>query len=297
MKLKKIVILVISIFLISILYINYNGLKKYSKTIKFNSNDINITVYSKDKNILNKIEQIYRKYDNNSLYDIKHNFSSEEYLKLDENFYKLINKGLELYEKSNNTIDISKGNLKELLNSYKILNKAPDNLELKLASNRDIKDIILKDGYIKNNHININVDDYIESYILINVEKLLRKEKINNYFINSDKSILVGSNFNKKYNILVSLDDNNYELVKANNKYIITKKNVYDYKNNKYYDNYKSITIITENQEKSLYMANLLYSYSIEEGLNIINKEKDVEALWYTSDNKKITSDGFKKYH
>ncbi len=60
-------------------------------------------------------------------------------------------------------------------------------------------------------------------------------------------------------------------------------------------NNMTGVTVITKDCAEGDALSTTLFLMTVEEGKEYI-KKYDVEALWYTNDNKIIKSEGFSKY-
>ena len=58
----------------------------------------------------------------------------------------------------------------------------------------------------------------------------------------------------------------------------------------------KSVTVITSDSALGDILSTYLFLLDIDEGKEYINNLDNVEAIWYTNDNKEIKSNGFDKY-
>ena len=139
---------------------NQFRIKKYQITLTAFHSNVIIKYNTKDASLAKKvdrtIQEIYKKYDQltdttkeyegiYNLYYIRHNFSKEDYLTLDKDLYDLLSYGIDLYEKTNEKVDISLGNVINLWNSYlENKNGIPTRQELKIVHNQTIKNIVLK---------------------------------------------------------------------------------------------------------------------------------------------------------
>jgi len=311
---KKINIIIYLILFIITITISYNCFftnKTYLKTYEYLDSTIIIEISSKKEDYFSEIEKIIKKYDNylnttnkNSLYYINHNFEKEKYLTIDADLYNLVNYGIDVYNKSNQKIDISQGNLYDLWDSY-IINKIsiPTDEELKLTQTNNINDIILKDKKILNNKININLDYIIKGYVIDEIKNYLNNKNITDYIIRINNTILVG---NKTKTIGLPDPDNKNNILKIiekKNKAIVTTScsdKYFDYKDNRYHNiidlntlkpaNYvKSVTVIADDVKEAEIISKTLFMMPIEEGKKLI-KAKKIQVIWYTLNNQIITN-------
>lgn len=296
------IIIVISIIPLY-LFLPRNITKTYNEgiiTIKTNK--------LKEKEIFNDVEQILSKSYKDELYQINHNFNKEEYLTINEELYNIIKYGIELYNESNGLIDISKGNLYDIWNSYintKVGN--PTKQELELSNNQKIDDIILKDNKILNNHINIYIDNILKSIKMSQIKDILDDNHIKDYTINFDDKIIIGNTIETVG--LFDIDNNLYETLKISNKAIsITNnyQNYYIYDNEIYHNNIdlntlypanyiQGVTVIASDIKEANKYSNMLFQMSIEDGKKLI-EEKNIDVIWYTNDNEVIETNNVINY-
>lgn len=333
-KLKPIIIIILIVCILLslsiIFYIYINKEKEYSKNLFYMDTYIYIKIYEKDKNkankVLNEIEQIYKeyhqlsdrynKYDNiKNLYYIHNNTEENEYIKIDSRLYNMIQYGISWYDKSDGLIDISMGNVIDVWKKYREnKNGIPTTEELNTA-NDNKKDIILKDNnLILNNHANIDLGAISKGYVTNIVKEYLEKNKVNKYLINAGGTVVVGNNYKKTlYKIGLEDPNNNgdvYKIIKGNNISVVTSggyERFYEYNGKKYHhiihpksltspQNMKSVSVICQDSSLGDILSTMLFLMSVEDGKEYIKTLDKVEAIWYTNDNKIITSDGVYKY-
>ena len=330
---KNISLIYILISACSIIFLfSYDTTKEvleYTDTFNYLDSSIYLKIYTtsseKAEEIFLNIEEIYNDYDLlvdknkaydgiNNLYYINYNLTNNEYIKLDKKLYKLIKYGKSLYELTDGLIDISKGSVIDVWSSYQYTAYGvPTIEELNLINVFDIDDIVLSNNKIKNNNVNIDLSAISKSYVTSLVIDYLKDNNINQYVINAGENISVGDNFGDDYyTIGIGNPDNAgdiIEVVNGNNIDVVTigSYNEYYYFNNTRYnyqinpktlypsEYFKSVTVISSDINKSNYIANALFLMDIDSGMEYI-KKKNVEVLWYTTDNKIITSDNFDKY-
>ncbi|MBP3460949.1 MAG: FAD:protein FMN transferase [Bacilli bacterium] len=330
-KINKVIWIIVLLLILSFigLFI-YNKNKKEEYTAKFFYMDtyIYVKLYDINKETADKyikeIENIYKKYheltdrynayDNvKNIYYIKNNDSEEEYIKIDKELYDIIEYGTYYYEKTNGLVDISMGNIIDVWKKYRDnKNGIPTKEELEKANN--IVKIELKNGTIKNNHPNIDLGSISKGYTTKIVGEYLKKNNINKFLINAGGNVLVGDKKqNKEYTIGIE-DPNNkndiFKIVKGDNIAVVTSggyERYYEYEGKKYHhiinpktlypsNNMKSVTVITSDSALGDILSTYLFLLDIDEGKEYINNLDNVEAIWYTNDNKEIKSNGFDKY-
>jgi thiamine biosynthesis lipoprotein len=308
--------------IILILFINLNKKNSYYKIYSYFDTDIIITLYdtnkTKSNNIFNKIEDIYslydklldkqNKYDNlENLYTINHNFLKDDSIKISSELADLIKYGLDIYEKSDNYIDISKGNIWDLWDAYLTtkINK-PSNLELTLANNQNIEDIVLNDeNELENNHVNLNFNLIIKGYVLDIICDLLKENNIDYYTINDGENIIVGKSLNDNYKIGIEDPDNENNVLTilsaseeaisitdySNNYYVEDNTRYHSYISSKTLypaNNFKSVIVISDDIKNSEYLSKTLFFMSLEEGKEFIKDKNYKKIYWYTLDDEMI---------
>lgn len=317
---NKIIYFILIVLTVILLLLFIFQKKEYIKQYNYMNETFIIKIKSNKKisnNLFNEIDELLNKYSKltdtkneyegiNNLYFIRHNFLSNEELKLDDDLINSIEKGIFIYNKTNGKIDISKGNLYDLWNEYfELKNGFPSSQEIELASNQKIADIILNDTKIKNNYININLDYIKVPYILNKIKIIIEDSNIFDYYINCNNDIIVG---NKKNGYKIAIQDpddetNIIDIINENNKYIST-TNILDYYkyNDKVYSkiidaeikqpvsNIKSVTVITNDYNYSLYLSKYLFMLDLDSAKKYVKGLNNVKVIWYTFDNQIITS-------
>lgn len=237
-----------------------------------------------------------------NLYDIKNNDLDLEYLTLDLDLYNLIKIGYDWYFKSNHYLDIGIGNL---MDNY-LKNDSLDNLDIE----SDIEKIELKGNKIKNNHVNIYLDDIKKGYVVDKISEVLNKNNIDTYFINTGSVVKVGhKDNNEPYKVGLeepSKKVNMYEFLKVQD-LAYTSINFYektkfiDRKEYTYYlnpvtkepvDYIKGVTVLSKSALESSILS-LINFYNEDKDLL---KEYDAEAIYYYDKDNQVKTDGFSKY-
>ena len=306
--------------------------KEYTSDLFYMDTYINIRFYTSDSKkatvALEETEQIYsdyhklsdryNAYDNiTNLYTILHNKSNDEYLEIDSRLYDMISYGLEWKEKSNGKFDVSIGNVIDIWKNYRDIGVGiPNDDELKIAKLNTISNIELKDNnLILNNHPNIDLGAIAKGTATEEVGKYLESIGINKYIINAGGSVKVGKHYNNsKYSIGIENPDSNgtdiYKVVYGNNISVVTSGGYlrfYEYNGKKYHHiidpdtlmppTYsKSVTVVCNDSKLGDVLSTILYLLPIDEAKAYLKNFDNVEAIWYTNDNKIITTEGFYKY-
>lgn len=320
------------IFLFIIFSINKNIEKEYTDNLFYMDTYIYIKIYSNDeekaKRVLKDTDFLYKKYHQLSdrynhydgitnIYDILHNSTKEEYIKIDHELYNMISMGLEWLEKSNGLLDIRMGNVIDVWKVYRdIENGIPSMEELKVAKENTIKNIELKDNnYILNNHPNIDLGAIAKGYATQKVGEYLESQGITKYIINAGGNVKVGNHYNNSsYSIGIENPNSSvgdvYKVVYGNNISVVTSggyARYYEYNGKKYHhiidhntlfppEYSKSVTIITNDSTLGDILSTFLFLLPIEKGKEIVDIMDDVEAIWYTNDDKIIKTKGIEMY-
>ena len=61
-------------------------------------------------------------------------------------------------------------------------------------------------------------------------------------------------------------------------------------------DFFSSVSVLCENSARADAFSTALFCMSYEEGKALVEKTKDIEAMWVTANGEKMYSSGFKKY-
>ena len=313
------------LMIVFILFMIFNKKEKeYTKKFFYMDTYIYVKIYTnKDGNkILNDVENIYKEYHelsdrynsyNNvkNIYYIKNNKEKSKYINIDKKLYDLIKYALDY---NNELIDIGMGNVIDIWKNYRDNGTGlPSIEELKIAKLNQ-KDIILKDSKILNNHPNIDLGCIAKGYTTKKVGEYLNKKGVNKYLINAGGNVLVGDNINNKdYTIGIenpNQKDDIFTILKGKNISVVTSggyERFYEYNEKKYShiidpnslyptDYMKSVTIISKDSALSDLLSTTLFLMDIEDGKKYVDSLDNVEAIWYTNDNKIIYSKNAEKY-
>lgn len=307
-----------------------NEVKEYSSNVFYMDTYMNIKIYGtsekKAKVALKEVEKIYRHFHQisnryeavsgvNNLYTIKHNTSDKEYLTIDRDLYRLIEYGVSWYELSDEKFNINMGNLVDVWKSYRDKKTGvPTEEELQSTGSMDIKDIVLKDGNkILNNHVNIDLGGLAKGYATEKAGEYLRTSGFERFLINAGGNVMAGDHYaNSVYSIGVENPETGgvFKIVKGNNLSVVTSggyERFYEYKGNKYNhildpatkypaNNVLSVTIVTSDSGKADALSTTLFLMSVEDGQKYLEQFDDVEAIWYKTDGKIVTTPGMKEY-
>ena len=300
----------------------------YEKNIYVMDTVINIKVYSeKDaSDILEKIEELYNEYniltdrynsydDTKNIYYINNILNVGEEVKLDYKLYDLINFSLE-FSKKYDKVNIAMGNLRDVWKKYRdSASGIPRYEELNGISSISESDIILNDGnIIKLSDVKLDLGCIAKGYVTQLAGELLESNGFDKYIISAGGNIKVGKKYSSnpyKIGIQDPVDKNNiYKIVNVSNRSVVTSggyERFYtwegvDYSHiidpdTLYPSNYmKSVTVIMEDSAYADFFSTYLFMIPISDGINFVNSNSNIEAIWYGLDGKIYTSSGFSNY-
>lgn len=324
---KLILVFIIAMLLCFLLYFCFNKKDEYTKNIYYMDTYIYVKIYEKNKNtaedILDEVEKIYKEYHELTdrynhhdgilnVYDIYNNNLDSETLTLDEKLYEILEFS-DIWNKKYYKLNIEMGNIIDIWKKYRDEKTGiPTLSELKDNSNY-VDLILLGNNKILNNHPNLDLGSIAKGYATEKVGEYLESVGINEYLINAGGNVKVGKSYNKDYyKIGVQspiASDELLTIVKGNNISVVTSggyERNYIYNGKEYHhiidpenlfpsEYVKGVTVISKDSSIGDVLSTILFLMSVEEGQEFI-KEYDVEAIWYTNDNKIIRSEGFSNY-
>ena len=274
---------------------------EYSRVI----NGYNVKIYTQTKKKADKtfadLEDIVDKYSSYNAKDgeiayINNNDDKSDTLVISSDLYKM----LVLLDDYNTSF---KGNLDLYLGKYyNIWQDAKDNQIIpEIDTNEELTYIkFLGNNKILNNHPNIHVDSYINGYIITEMEKYLHKHNIDYYLISNNSLISTGKHIKKNEKYLIAIaspfkdDDNVLQVVKFNEKALATKgiyqksfeingenySNVISPETYLPANNMISVTVLAPDALTAEIVATYLFVTDIESGLDYVNANDDLEAVW-----------------
>ena len=297
---------------------------KYEKNYFYLDTYINIKIYSNKtgsevNKLFDEIDYLYSEYhkltdkynkydDVINIYYLNEILENEEEIEIDPRLSKLINLGIEYYEKTEGYINIASSNLIDVWKCYIEKEEGiPSQYELNNA-NTNILDISLKDNiYKKRNDIKIDTKGYITEL----VGEYLEENGIDKYLIDAGGNIKVGNNY-KKDNYIIGIQNpiNTNEVfikLNVNNLSIVTSgdyQRYYEYENVRYNhiinpytkypsNNFKSVTVVSENSYLADIYSTYLFLIDLDKGLEIINNNDELAAIWYVDEDNIVKSNNF----
>lgn len=297
-------IIFLIIYLVIVFFINKYKIKEYTYLYNYLDTYINITIYSRNdaNKILKDIDEIYKEYDiltsNKEVKNYKNLYYLNQNNEFDERLYDILKIGLDYYKKSEGIININMGCVYDLYNDNII---SLDDMKL---CNTAIENIKLVNNNIEGEH-NISLDNIKLSYVNNKIKNYLYENGYDSFIINSTGNVIVGKkNYDTSlFNVGIQYDNsaNIIDVVSLNDKSIVSKgkyngiKSIVSSKTNMVENNYKSVSVISNDNMLSNFLANILYFKSIEEGKKIL-KNYDAEALWIDNQKNMYYTDGYLKY-
>lgn len=324
--LKVVGLLIIMILFCLGIYMYSNQKQEYSKNIYYMDTYINVKIYSNNKvkadNILGDVEQIYKEYHELTdrynhydgiinVYDIHNNNLDDEYLTLNSKLYEILefsNNWNEKYHKLN----IEIGNVIDVWKSYRDKQNGVPTIEELQLNNNHINLVLLGDNKILNNHPNLDLGSIAKGYATEEVGKYLESIGVEEYLINAGGNVKAGKTYKKenyKIGVQSPVKEELLIIINGSNISVVTSggyERNYEYDGKFYHhiidpdtlmpsNNMKSVTVVTKDSRLGDTLSTTLFLMSVEEGQEFI-KEYDVEAIWYTNDDKIIRSENFSNY-
>jgi len=324
---KIVLVLLIMVILSTLIYLWFNQKREYTKNIYYMDTYIYVKIYEKNSSkankVLTEIENIYEEYHKltdryNSydgiinVYDIYHNDLDSAILTLDSKLYEI----LEYADKWNKTyykLNIEMGNIIDVWKKYREeKNGIPTKEELE-EKNTMTDLVLLGNNQILNNHPNLDLGSIAKGFVTEKVGDYLEAIGINEYLINAGGNVRVGNSYKKRsYRIGVQSPASTDDLLTIVNGENISVVSSGGYERNYEYDgkvyhhiidpdtlfpakHIQGVTVVTQDSALGDALSTILFLMNVEEGQKFI-KNYDVEAIWYTNDNKIIRSENFNKY-
>lgn len=310
--------------------------KEYTKTLNYMDTVIDIKLYSSDEKeattIISEIEKIYKYYHEltdrynayegiNNIYTINHT-SEITQMEINQDLYNILDYSINWYYKSNGLFNVNIGKLTDLWKVYRDNQTGiPIADELYRLSGLDIKNIVLYDGNkILTGNVNLDLGGIAKGYATEVVHHYLKSIGFERYLINAGGTVLAGVNSEGgKYKVGLQDPDNASAILKDGDKEIklnlsnaiVTSsggyERFYEFNGVRYHhilnpntkmpaNNMKSVSVITDDAMLGDVLSTTLFLMSVEDGQKFIENFDNVEAIWYTNDNKVIKSADVKKY-
>lgn len=326
---KKILIILLVLILsaLILLLIDMNKYKEYSRSYFYMDTYISIKVNTKisksdmDKiyddidylyDTYHKLTDRYNSYDGIiNVYYLNEVLGDEENINIDRRLSDIISLGIDYYDKTSGLFNIASGNLTQVWKNF--IDRC-DTLptEDELSVNININDVSIEsDVYTKKNGVKLDLGGITKGYVTELVSDYLEDNNIYSYIINAGGNVKVGKAYDKDNFVIGITDPENtsdiFTKVNVSNKAVVTSGNYQRYclleGNNyshiinpvtKYPSDYvKSVTVIGDDSSILDIYSTYLYLLPVDKGLEIVNNNPDIEAIWYIDKDNIVRSDGF----
>lgn len=329
-KKNKIISIIIFLFVLGGIFFILQNItySKYEKNYFYLDTYINVRIYSnkteKEVNeIFKEIDYLYSEYhmltDKYNSYDnvinihyLNEVLGDNENVEIDSRLSKLINLGLEYYDKTSGYINIASSNVIDIWKGYIEKEEGIPSLDELNSSNINISDISLKENiYSKNNNVKIDLGSFAKGYITELVGNYLESIGIDKYLIDAGGNIKVGNAY-KKDNYLIGIQnpiDTSKVFIKlnVNNLSVVTSgdyQRYYEYDGIRYNhivdpftkypsNKFKSVTVVSEDSFLADIYSTYLFLIDLDKGLEIVNSNDKIEAIWYIDNDNIVKSDNF----
>lgn len=279
---------------------------------------INVKIYDvtldEANNAFNEVDKIYKYYElmtnaydeNSEIYKI--NTSKDKKIKVSNDLLDILNMGNKWYDKSNGQFNINMGNVIKAWKKAREEGKLPKKLDYKISK------LKIKDDYIINDNVNLDLGAIAKGYATEKVGDKLEELNISNYLVNAGGNVLLGRHPTKQ-NFTVGIEDPKkqgeiYNTVLGNNISVVTSggyERFYELDGKKYHhiidpktkypaENMLSCTVISKSSALADILSTTLFLLTPDEAIDLIEKIDDAEAILYVSKDKILRSSGFNKY-
>ena len=289
---------------------------------------IKVTIYdSDDESIFNDIFTKIKELESNlsinedgTLVDKINLSAGIEPVKVDDDTYEVIKKGLEYSKISNGLFDITIGPLVKLWSIGLPEQKLPTKQEIdSVLPLIDYNDLVLDDSektvYLKRSGMMIDLGGIAKGFTADIISEILTEKGIKSAIINLGGNIFAHGNKNKtdfwKVGIQNPLSDRGGIIgsIQVKNKSVVTSgtyeryfeengikyhhilspKTGYPYENN-----ISGITIVSDKSVDGDALSTSVFAMGVEDGLNFVNSRDGIDAIFVTNDNKIYLSNGIK---
>lgn len=317
-KKNKTLAIIIFLFLIAIVLFVIQKITfvPYEKNYFYLDTYINVKLYSNKKveevnKIFDEIDYLYSEYhkltdkyneyeNTKNVYYLNEILKDNEEVELDTRLSKLINIGLEYYDKTEGFLNITSSNLIDVWKKYIGKQEGIPTQEELNNANINIKDISLNGNkFKKNNGIKIDLGAFAKGYITELVGNYLEELKIDKYLIDAGGNIKVGNNYKKdNYTIGIQnpIETNKiFTKLNINNLSVVTSgdyQRYYEFEGKRYNHiinpftknpstNFKSVTVVSKDSLLADIYSTYLFLIDLKKGQEIVNENKEIEAIWY----------------
>ena len=326
-------ILMIIIILIIIFIINNTQEKLYTNHMFYMDTYIELKIYTKKdqkmvSQLFDKVDQMYKTYhqltDRYNPYDniinvyyLNHSLANQTEIMLDQKLYDILKYGIDKYKESKGLVNIALGNLIDVWKPYRDNQTGlPSATELNNIASILIDDIRLTENhsFSKINNVSLDLGALAKGYATEMVGRFIEKDGYPKYILNAGGNVKTGDYYQHgKYKIGIENPTNKneiYQVIKGTNISVITSggyERFYTYNGVSYHhiidaatrypaNNMKSVTVITKDSGYGDFMSTYLFLLPISEGVEVVNKMDNLEAIWYANDGKIYKSKGLSKY-
>jgi len=288
------------------------------------------SVYKEIMSILKEyhsLYNIYNKYDFNNLCTV--NLSKSSAVKVDKKIIDLLSFSKEMYTLTNGKTNDAMGSVLSIWHSYRQegLNnpdkaKLPPMDKLKAASEHtDINDVVIDNEnntvLLSDNQMMLDVGAVAKGYAVERVAEFLEQKGKDGYLINLGGNVRAIGKKDGKTGWKVGIENPDPNAEEAYVTYleiadmsVVTSGNYqrfYTVDGVNYHhiidpvtlmpsDKFSSVTVVCKDSGIADALSTALFLMDYNEGLNLVKKMADVEALWVFGDGEIKTTDGFKKY-
>lgn len=279
-----------------------------------------------------KLYDIYTIYKGINNLAVVNSYENDKHKKVtvDEKIIDLLLFSKEMYRKTNGKVNIAAGSFLSIWHSYRQsgLNNPetaalPDKKDLKEAAlHTNIDDVIIdsenKTVWLKDDEMTLDVGAVAKGYAVEKVGEYMTRIGLSSYLLNVGGNVKTLNPPTKDTDWSVGIEnpdtqdtENPYiEILKISDNSLVTSGNyqrfyTVDGKNYNHIINpstlfpaeyYNSVSVLSQDSGIADALSTALFCMSIEDGKKILEGFENVEALWVTTDGKKIYTNNFKNY-
>lgn len=288
------------------------------------------TVYKEIMSILKEyhsLYNIYNKYDFNNLCTV--NLSESTAVKVDKKIIDLLSFSKEMYTLTNGKTNVAMGSVLSIWHYYRqeglnnpIKAKVPPMNELTAAAEHtDINDVIIDSEnntvLLSNSQMRLDVGAVAKGYAVERVAEFLEGKGKDGYLINLGGNVRAVGKKDGKSGWKVGIenpdpdDEEDYiAYLEIEDMSVVTSGNYqrfYTVDDVNYHhiidpvtlmpsDKFSSVSVVCKDSGVADALSTALFLMDYSDGLKLLEKMDDVEALWVFGDGKIKSTDGFKKY-
>lgn len=327
---KKILWIIIGIFLLSGCSPWNNKINSYDKELYYMDTYITIKVYTNDeilaKKALNKAKSIFKEYHEQTdryhhydsiynVYDLNRSMINEE-VEIDPKLYAILKLSKKYYDQTDGMFNIALGNVIDVWKKYRDLEKGiPTLKELQNSGPINIDDLVLlkNNKVVRKSSISIDLGAIAKGYTTQVVGDYLKSVGLKKFIINAGGNVLVGDHDEGgQYKVGLEKPDHSgeiYKVLKVTNKAVVTSggyERYYIYNKKRYHhiidaktlfppNNKEAVSVICDDSALCDIYSTTLFIMPTESIMDYI-KGKNIEVIIYKNENEIITSNGLKKY-